>query len=210
MSTLFERPVCRMLCALVLAWAMGCSEVIEPDPPGTVRPPAELDIIELPADHPPFLNDSIAFYAKVGRQARATLYLQKPGGGRGDEFAELRLKPNTLESRPDGSPFGPNDSVLIVVKASEQNQLLVQMRPGGLGFSSQQPAELELNYEATGGDLDRNGKRDKEDERIEKKLGIWVQETPGDAFVKVGTAKVKGKRRLVAQITSFSRFAIAY
>src|SRR5688572_17997703 len=103
MTTLFERPVCRMLCALVLAWAIGCSEVVEPDPPGTTRPPEELDIIELAADHPPFFNDSIAFYAKVGKQTRAVLYLQLPGGGRGDEFAELRLKNNTLERRPDGS-----------------------------------------------------------------------------------------------------------
>jgi hypothetical protein len=185
---------------------------VEPttDPPGTTKPPADLTIIKLPADHPPFFNDSVAFYAVAGSNAQGALYFQDSNGERGERFAELKIGDQSLLALPDGTAFEPGDSVLIVMKVANQSEFLVEMRPGGLKFSSSDPAQLKLEYGATNGDLDGDGHPDNEDDQIEKKLGIWVQETPSDPFVKIGTVKTDGARELKASLLSFSRFAIAY
>jgi hypothetical protein len=96
------------------------------------------------------------------------------------------------------------------MKVTDPTKFLVELRPGGLRFSRQHPADLRIRYEATRGDLNGNGKHDKKDDKIEGRLGIWVQERPEDPFVKVGTVKTSGNRELKAELESFSRYAIAY
>lgn len=198
------------LTPLLLAGAIlaGCSDSTEP--PDDVREPAELTILRLPPGHPPFFNDSVAFYAKRTRSAEGRIYFQEPGGGRGEKFAELKIDTESLLARPDGSSFGANDSILIVMKVADQSQLLVELRPSGLRFRSDRPAELKLDYEATGGDLDGDGDRDGVDDDLERQLSIWRQARVGDPFVKIGTVKTEGLRELEAKLTSFSRYAIAY
>jgi hypothetical protein len=198
---------------LWLALFASCrGDILEPnpDPPGTTKPPADLRIIKLPANHPPFFNDSVAFYAKVGDKAEGTIYFQDSHGDRGDKFAELKIDDQSLRARPDGTPFERGDSILIVMKVADQSEFLVEMRPSGLKFSAGKPAQLKLEYGSTDGDLDGNGHKDHEDDKIEKRLGIWVQETPSDPFVKIGTVKTQNARELKASLQSFSRFAIAY
>src|SRR5262249_3429451 len=178
-----------------LALVAGChGSVVEPttDPPGTTKPPADLTIIKLPANHPPFFNDSIAFYAVAGSKAQGAIYFKDPDGGRGERFAELKIDDQSLLALPDGTAFEPGDSVLIVLKVANQSEFLVEMRPSGLKFSSSDPAQLKLEYGATNGDLDGDGHQDSGDDQIEKKLGIWVQETPSDPYVKIGTVKTEG------------------
>lgn len=190
---------------------LGCSDtLVSPDPPGTVKPPAELSILRLPADAPPLFNDSVAFYAKVGKDAEGIIYFQSPSGGRGQKFARLKIDDKSLLSRPNGTPFAPGDSILIVMKVTDRRQLLVDMAPAGLRFDPDEPAELQIEYEATGGDLDHDGDDDGDDDRIERQLAIWRQETPADPFVKLGTVKTDGLRELKAELNGFSRFAIAY
>jgi hypothetical protein len=196
-----------------LALVAGChGSVVDPttDPPGTTRPPADLTIIKLPPDHPPFFNDSVAFYAVAGSKAQGAIYFQDSNGERGERFAELKIDDQSLLALPDGTAFEVGDSVLIVMKIANQSEFLVEMRPSGLKFSTSDPAQLKLEYGATNGDLDGDGQPDHEDDDIEKKLGIWVQETPSDPFVKIGTVKTEGARELKASLQSFSRFAIAY
>ena len=191
----------------------SCSDVVAPtvDPPGTVKPPAELVILRLPANAPPLFNDSVAFYAKVDRDDEGIIYFKSPSGARGEKFARLRVRKRSLLARPDGTPFGANDSILIVMKVSDPKQLLVEMRPAGLKFSADDPAELKIEYEATGGDLDHDGDSgDGDDEKIEQKIAVWRQETLADPFVKIGTIKTEGLRELEAKLTGFSRYAIAY
>jgi len=195
----------------LLVLGLACSDsMIEPDPDGTEKPPAELSIIRLPANHPPFFNDSASFYARPGRNGEARIYFQNPSGGRGDLFAELKLDDETLAARPDGTPLGPNDSVLVVMKVPSPNEILIELSPTGLRFNPQKPAELKLRYGATGGDLDGDGDDDDDDDDIERVIAIWRQEKPGDPFVKIGTVKVEDERELKAVLTSFSRYAISY
>ena len=191
--------------ALIIGLAR-CGDSTGPD----TRDPTALNIVRLPANHPPFFNDSVAFYAKVGRNDVGTIYFQEAGGGRGEKFAEIRITDRSLAARPDGTPFAAGDSILIVMKVADQSQLLVELQPSGLKFTSRDPAELKIEYEATGGDLDHDGRVDERDGEIEQKLAIWRQEKPGDRFVKIGTVKTEGLRELEAKLTSFSRYAIAY
>lgn len=177
---------------------------------GDTREPGDLTFLELPANHPPFFNTSASFFAKIDRSDQAKLYFQDATGGRGEAFAELRIDTGTLLARPDGTPYGPNDSVLITMRVVDPNQVQVELSPGGIKFSTSRPAELRLEYDETGGDLDGDGDHDAADDEIEQRLSIWRQENLGDPYVKVGTIKTEGLRELKAFLTTFSRLAIAY
>jgi hypothetical protein len=209
MTRTIDRPW--LLRTLLLTGLAACSSsVTEPDPPGTIRDPSELNIITLPADHPPFFSPSVSFWAKAGERAEGTIYFRDPNGERGDRFAELKIDEDALLRRPDGTPIAAGDSILITMTVSDQSEFLVEMQPSGLEFSSDEPAELKLKYEETKGDLNGNGRRDDDDDRIEGKLAIWVQEVLSGPFTKIGTVKIQGSRELKASLVSFSRFAIAY
>lgn len=189
----------------------SCSDtMVDPDPPGTTKLPGQLTIIRLPANAPPLFNDSVAFYARVGRDAEGFIYFKAPNGGQGEKFARLRVKQRSLLARPDGTPFGANDSILIVMRVKNPRELVVDMSPAGLTFSSNDPAELKIEYEETAGDLDDDGDDDGDDKAIEQKIAIWRQETPADPFVKVGSVKTEGLRELEAKLLGFTIFAVAY
>src|SRR5689334_2812226 len=130
---------------LLIAGLAGCGGgLLESDPPGTTKPPEELNIIRLPANHPPFVDPSVSFYAVVGENAEGTIYFQDDQGNRGDKFARLRIDKGSLLARPNGTPFESGDSVLITMTVSDQSEFLVEMQPSGLRFSSHKPAELRL------------------------------------------------------------------
>lgn len=208
-----KRPWCGVVMVLGAA-ALACSDSgtdpIQVDPPGTTKPPTQLNIIRLPTNAPPLFNDSVAFYAKVGRDDEGVIYFKTSSGGRGEKFARLRIRKQTLLALPNGTPLGANDSVLIVMKVGDPTQFLVEMRPSGLKFSSNDPAELKIEYSETGGDLDHDGDSDEDDSQVEQKIAIWRQETPADPFIKLGTVKTEGLRELEAKLLGFSRFAVAY
>jgi len=198
------------LACLSLSIALGsCSDSTDPGS-DDVRDPDELAFLRLPDDHPPFFNTSTSFYAKVDRSSEAKLYFQEPTGGRGEEFAVLKVDSGSLLARPDGTPYGPGDSVLITMRVVDQSLVQVELLPSGIKFSSSKPAELKLEYGETEGDLDGDGDHDSEDDEIESRLAIWRQENPGDPFVRIGTVKTEGERELKAFLTSFSRYAISY
>jgi hypothetical protein len=178
----------------------------EPEP----RPPADLNIIQLPADHPPFETTTVSFWAKKGESREGKIYFLDSQGQRGEEYARLKIDSGSLLARPDGTPFGARDSVLITMSVADPSQILVELQPSGLRFASDKPAELKLTYGATEGDLNDDGRVDEEDDEIEQQMAIWRQEKAGDAFVQVGVVKVEEQREIEAKLTSFSRYAIAY
>lgn len=199
----------RMVVPVLLIGA--CTSGPDPvDPPGTIKPTAELAIIKIPATAPALFNDSVAFYAKAGRDDEGFIYFKTAGGGRGEKFARIRIRQRSLASRPDGTPFGPNDSVLIVMKVVNPLELGVELSPSGIHFNASDPAELRIEYAATGGDLNGDGRNDADDSAIEQKIALWRQEQPGDPLVKIGTVKTEGLRELKADLVSFSRYYIAY
>lgn len=173
-------------------------------------PSDQLAILKIPASAPALFNDTVAFYAKVGRDDEGFIYFKTAAGGRGEKFARIRIRQRSLASRPDGTPFGPGDSVLIVMKVVNPLELGVELLPSGIHFNASDPAELRIEYEATKGDLNGDGQKDAKDDTIEQKIALWRQEKPGDPLVKIGTVKTDGLRELKADLVSFSRYYIAY
>ncbi len=203
-------PMLRRLVVPLLV-AAGCTSGPDPvDPPGTVKPPTDLAIVKIPATAPALFNDSVAFYSKIGRDDEGFIYFKTASGGRGEKFARIRIRQRSLVGRPDGTAYGPNDSVLIVMKVVNPLELVVDLQPSGIRFSTSDPAELQIEYTATGGDLNGDGKTDGDDTAIEQKIALWRQEKPGDPLVKIGTVKTEGLRELKADLVSFSRYYIAY
>ena len=197
--------------ALPVLMVAGCTADPNPvDPPGTTKPITQLAVVKLPQAAPPLFNDSVAFYSKAGRNDEGFLYFRTAAGGRGEKFARIRIRQNSLFAQPNGTPYGPHDSVLVVMKVANPGEFSVELLPSGIRFNVQEPAELRIEYEATNGDLNGDGRTDSDDDAIERRMALWRQEEPGDPLVKIGTVKTEGLRELKADLTSFSRYFIAY
>jgi hypothetical protein len=193
-----------------LAALLACSDSSGTNDDDGSKPPAELNIVEVSPDAPPLYNAEASFYAVKGRDAEARIYFQDDQGGPGEEYLRLRVNAPSLQARPDGSPIAEGDSVLITIQVVDPAKMLFEMEPGGLTFSADEPAELRIRYEEARGDLNDDGSVDSEDDDIESTMAIWRQETPGDPFVRVGTAVVKDLEEAEAELTGFSRYALAY
>jgi hypothetical protein len=198
-----------LLLVAPLAALLACSDSSAPNDPGT-RPPAALNIVGLPGDAPPLYNPEASFYAVKGEDREARIFFQDDQGGPGEEYLRLRVDARTLAARPDGSPIAEGDSVLITIRVVDPARMLFEMAPSGLAFSADEPAELKIRYAEAHGDLNDDGKVDGEDDEIESTMAIWRQETPADPFVRVGTAVVKDLEEAEAELTGFSRYALAY
>jgi hypothetical protein len=199
-----------LLLVVPLAALLACSDSSSPEDDGESKPPADLNIVGLPDDAPPLYNPEASFYAVKGQNAEARIYFQNDQGGPGEEYLRLRVDGPSLQARPDGTPIAEGDSVQITIRVVDPAQMLFEMEPSGLTFSAAEPAELKIRYEEAHGDLNDDGEVDEVDDDIESLLAIWRQETPSDPFVRVGTAVVKDLKEAVAELTGFSRYALAY
>jgi hypothetical protein len=197
--------------ALVVA-ACGGDSNGDPGPndPGAERPPAELNILNLAQDAPPLYQSTVTFWAVRGQDREGRIYFQDSQGGQGEEYMRLRVEAGSLLSRPDGTPIAVGDSVEITLSVVDPQQTLFQLAPEGLKFSTQLPAELKIRYGQCGDDLNDDGRVDESDAEVQAELGIWRQATLADPFVRLGTLKVEDLREVEAELTSFSRYAIAY
>lgn len=197
-----------LLVATALTALLACSDSSGPD--GGSKPPAELNVVRLPDGSPPLFNAETTFYARRGEDREARIFFQDDVGGSGEEYLRLRVDAPSLLARPDGTPFAEDDSILITIRVVDPAQMLFELEPSGLTFSPAEPAELKIHYDQTGGDLDDDGDVDLDDDTIERTMAIWRQESPGDPFVRVGTAVVEDLEEAEAELQGFSRYALAY
>jgi len=196
--------------ALMVAACSSSNDSPGPNDPGSTRPPADLTILTLASDAPPLYQSTVTFWAVKGQDREGRIYFQDPQGGQGEEYMRLRVDAGSLLSRPDGSTIAVGDSVEITLTVVDPSKTLFQLAPEGLHFNSEQPAELKVRYGECGDDLNRDGHVDAGDDQVESELGIWRQATVNDPFVRLGTARVEELREVEAELTSFSRYAIAY
>jgi hypothetical protein len=188
--------------------AVSCSD--SSGPGGTTKPPAELTIVSLASNSPPLLNADTSFYAKRGEDREVRISFADIGGEEGEEYLRLRVDAQSLLARPDGTPFQEGDSILIRVQVVDPAQLLFDLQPTGLHFSSNDPARLKIHYNHADDDFNHDGQIDQEDDSIETILSIWRQENPGDPFVRLGPVVVKDLEEIEAELQGFSRYALAY
>lgn len=192
------------------AVALACSDGATPTAPPVVKPPGQLTILPLAAGHLPLYADSVRFWAVKGQNREGSIYFQDGSGGRGERYAQLQVEAEALLQRPDGTLFGPGDSVLITLKAVDPDSIYFEFRPAGLKFDPAHPAQLSIEYGEAGNDLNEDGIVNQQDTVIQKSLAIWRQPNPGDDFVQLQSVNFEDAREIEADVTGFSRYAIAY
>ena len=116
----------------------------------------------------------------------------------------------TLDRRADGTVIADGDSVRITVTVTDPAHLIVQFQPSGLTFSSKDPARLRMFFGECGDDLDRNGRVDADDDSVQQKLSVWRQELIGLPWFKVSSFVVKDSKRVDADLSGFTGYALAY
>jgi hypothetical protein len=202
----------RRLLALPLALTLACSDSGGPDDGDGVKPPSDLTILRLSAQSPPLFDPEVSFYAVRGenREGEISFVDDERPGEPGEEYLELRVDAEALQSRPDGTLFAEGDSVLITVRVVDPARLLFEFEPAGLRFSPSRPAELKIHYNHADDDLDEDGDVDLDDETLELSLGIWRQENDGDPFERLGSLLIEDLEEIEAGLEGFSRYALAY
>ncbi len=193
------RPLRTTVAGLLAALAAGCSDSTAP---GSGRQQSDLTILKLAPTAPPLLQTSVQFTACQGQAAEGKLFFDDGSGHEGEEFARLTIDAISLLARPDGTPFSLGDCVTITMSVADpaSKNVLVQLEPGGLSFNPVHPAELRLDY----------GKDEGVDANVLTKVGIWRQEKVGDPFVLIGSAVLADVLKVRANLTGFSRYALAY
>jgi len=214
MASLFRMT----LVAAAVGLAVACSSSTS-EGGGGGTPPSQLSVLRLATGSPPLCADSVgAWLAKNpgGPELELALLFPKSGQmadclvGETEDFLRFRLKPDALLRFPDSTLIANGDSVFISVKWVGTDSILFEMKPSGLTFDPSEPAELKIQYDHAGPDLNRDNEVNAEDDAVEQRLDIWRQERPGDSFFRVGTAKVEELKEIEARLFGFSRFAIAY
>lgn len=214
-----RRPalVLALACGLALAPVQGCGSegatglAPEPDPPGTTLPTSGLTFVPLGRNTPALRDTTKSFWARVGDNREVRLYYL-PRAGRTDstEYLRFRVRNESLLRRPDGTAFGPNDSLLITVRVVDLASLTVEFSPAGLQFDPDEPAELKLSFGEKNGDLNDDGRRDSADDALRTRLGLWRREAPALPWVKLASRIRIDTDELEADITGFTSYAIAY
>ncbi len=192
---------------LLLIAVPGCSDSTGP----ASRPTSELQFLRPAADAPPLVATRDSFYAKRGSDREIRMYFRpKPGEVDSSEFLRLRVQPNGLSRRPDGSAFATGDSVLITVTVIDPARFIVEFQPSGLRFSASAPAELEMEYKHADDDLNEDGRVDSRDDDVEIRLRWWRRETPAANWFQVASVVFKDLEEVEADLLGFTSYAVAY
>lgn len=188
--------------------AAGCDDSSSPE--DTTRPPDALVILRLAATSPPVWNPEVSFWARNDQDREAKIWFENSEGNAGEEYLRFKVPSDGLLTYPDGTPFGPQDSVLITIRVVDPALLLFEFEPAGLRFTLTEPAELEIEYAEADDDLDDDGDVDAEDADLEGEIHVWRQRNPGDPYERLVTFRFEDLDELEADVPGFSRFAIAY
>ncbi|MEP6572340.1 MAG: hypothetical protein ABJD11_06575 [Gemmatimonadota bacterium] len=193
---------CAFIAGLLML-AGACSDSTAP--PVTV-PPSQLNVIQLPTTHPALLADSVQFWAVKGHDSEGALQFADQ-----EDFVRLRIKANSLNALPNGTPIATGDSVLITIKATGDS-VLFALEPSGLTFNAAEPARLKISYGEVGDDFNHDGSVTQVDSTLRNQLAIYRQPSPGTAFTKITTSidNDESLEEIEAKLTGFSRYAISY
>lgn len=207
MHSLPRRRVLALGVSLSLLACSSASDSLAPE----VRPESLLKLLTVNANAPALANGSVSFYAVKGTNASADIWYRPRAGQRDStKFLEFRLGGATLDRRPDGSVIANGDSVRITVTVTDPAHLIVQFQPSGLTFSSKDPARLRMFFAEVGDDLDHDGHVDANDDEVEQKLSLWKQESLGLPWFKLASVLVKDSKRVDADLSGFTGYALAY
>lgn len=193
-----SRPFRAAFLGLLGVLTAGCSDSTAP---AGGRPPSELTFLQLKVTAQPLLANSVTFAACKGQEAQGQLFFNDGSDQEGEEFARLKLDSQSLLAHPDGTPFAAGECVNITMsKDPSSTDVMVQLEPTGLKFDPSHPAELRLDY----------GEAEGVDPIVLAKVGVWRQEQASDPFVLIGSVIQTDLLKFRANLTGFSRYALAY
>lgn len=193
---MFER---RLAGVALLVLATACGGSTGPGDGGT--PQDELHFLRPAADAPALVSSSVTFWAYRDRDSQGAIWYHKSADQPdSSEFVELRVPSQSIAQ----------DSVQITMTVVDPAHLVVQFEPSGLQFASDRPARLKLKYGEADDDLNGDGIVDAADTALKALLSIWRQEQPGDLWVKVPSTSITLDDDVEADISGFTRYAIAY
>jgi hypothetical protein len=194
-----------LLGAALCAWAAAsCGD--NPAGPKEV-PGSELVFIRAAANAPPLATNQVQVWAKAGEGRRTVIPYQKVGGYGGDDCLEFKIPGDALWKRPDGSVVQKGDSVLITITVVDPALFNFRFEPSGVQFRPDHPAELRVSYKWADRDFNGDGRQDDKDARFD--FGLWKQEADASPWIKTGTVKDADLEEMRADITSFTKYAMA-
>jgi hypothetical protein len=199
----------RMLLRLIaLAGAAACSSA---NGPQSTAPRAALNIVRQDSTYKPLLSTQGQFYAKagVGREVRLVYQGSLPTDS-GTELLRFEVPNDGLYRKPDGTSFGPTDSILITITVVDAKRFQFDFQPSGLQFNPNSPARLKVEYQYADHDFNGDGVIDSADATIESELGIWRRDLPDTLWFGVGAVKFEQLQEFDANILSFSQYAVAW
>lgn len=191
----------RLTAFLALAGALAACENPNDDDDGPV--PGEDLVFLRPAPNAPHLETyDTSFVATRGEDAELRIdYVN------GEECLRLRLDDETLLRRPDGTAIQEGESVTIRVRVVDAGYFNFEFSPAGLRFDPDEPAELRVDYGFAHPDYNGDGEVDDDDEDFD--FGWWRQEMPGQAWERIGSARVHDLTEVRADLEGFTRYALA-
>jgi len=199
----------RLISALaILASAAACSNS---NGPMSTPPRATLNVVVQDSTYKPILSAQGTFYAKVGEHREVRLVYQgSTPADSGAEFLRFEVPTNGLYRRPDGTSFGPGDSILITVTVVDAKKFLFDFQPSGLQFNPSDPARLKVEYHYADPDFNGDGTIDSTDAAIEAMLELWRREPPDTLWNQTAAVRSLALEEFDADIFSFSQYAVAW
>ncbi len=192
----------------VFAAAMGCSDSGTGPGSGSVRQEDSLTFLAPAPDLPAFTTTTVTFLAVRDQNSEVRLfYPKRPGSTDSAEFVRFEVPGGALVSGPNGAPL-VGDSLLITLTISNVNKLIVSFEPAGLTFAK--PARLRIKYAEADDDFNHDGNVDSEDTADVSKFAIWRQEQVGQPWVRLPSTRIDAEEEVDADISGFTRFAVAF
>lgn len=197
-----------ILAPVTLAMAAACSNSSGPNPP---PPRATVNVVRQDPTYKPLLSTQGSFYAKVGEGRRVRLVYQgATPADSGVEFLRFEVPNDGLYLKPDGTPFGANDSILITITVLDPKKFLFDFQPAGLQFNPNDPARLKAEYRYADHDYNGDGVVNAADSAIQSQLDIWKNEPPSTLWFKQGSVNFESLEELDANVFSFTQYAVAW
>jgi len=194
---------------VAVAIALACSDA---GGPSSASPRAQLNFVLQDSTYKPLLSARDSFWAKVGVDRQLQLFYQgNTPADSGEEFLRFEVANDALFRKPDGTAFGPNDSILIRVTVVDPKRFWFEFEPSGLQFNPDKPARLKVKYQYADHDFNGDGTINGADAQIEGELDLWRREPPDTLwFHLVGSVKFEELDEFDANLFSFSQYAVAW
>lgn len=187
------------LAAAMAAGALACSDDPMGNGPGDMVDESQLDFVVRSDTAPPLETTDTSFWAVLGEERELEIRFAGQGGsGTGSKFLELQVKDASLLRRPNGTPFAVGDSIEIQVTVDTE-LFVVRLEPSGLVFNPDDPAELEIDYEAADDDFLVR----------ESEFDVWRQERAGDPWERLASIQIEELDEIEVLLFGFTRYALA-